>query len=355
MKARPILHSAEQGMRLAPGTRLTVSDVTRRFGARAAVRDASFTVRPGSFATLLGPSGCGKTTLLRMIAGLIEPDAGTITLGGRSMAGVPAHRRNIGVVFQRLALFPHLTAAANIAYPLRMRGLPRAEIARAVDAALALVRLEGFGDRRPHLLSGGQQQRVAIARALVFQPALLLLDEPLAALDRNLRDEMQAEFKRIQAETGVTVVNVTHDQAEALRLSDQVLVMEAGRLVQDGTPQDVFQRPASLFVARFIGSPNVLPGQLAGGDAASVAVLRPEMVMLGAAAAACGRRIEGRIAAIEFEGATALASIESAALPGVTLRARVADTSLAAGSPITAGWNPSALTFFPNPSEGALP
>jgi ABC-type Fe3+/spermidine/putrescine transport system ATPase subunit len=326
------------------GGTLHVEGVSRAFGGAPAVRDASFSIAAGHFATILGPSGCGKTTLLRMIAGLIAPDRGRITIDGADMARVAAHRRNIGVVFQRLALFPHMTAASNIAYPLRMRGIASAEIRAHVTEALKLVRLENFGDRRPHALSGGQQQRVAIARALVFRPRLLLLDEPLAALDRNLREEMQAEFKRIQHETGVTAINVTHDQSEALRLSDQVLVMEAGRIVQDAPPRDVWTNPATLFVAGFIGAPNIFP------HSGQVAVLRPDAVALGAAASSCGHRFEGRVTAIDFEGATTLASLASPALPGITLRARTADARLRPGDAVSFGWNESDLRLFPMPT-----
>jgi putative spermidine/putrescine transport system ATP-binding protein len=332
------------GDQATTGGALHVDSVSRAFGAAPAVQDASFHVAAGSFATILGPSGCGKTTLLRMIAGLIAPDRGRIAIDGADMARVAPHRRNIGVVFQRLALFPHMTAAANIAYPLRMRGVARAEISARVREALRLVRLDGLGERRPHALSGGQQQRVAIARALVFRPSLLLLDEPLAALDRNLREEMQAEFKRIQHETGVTAINVTHDQGEALRLSDQVLVMEAGRIVQDAPPRDVWANPATLFVAGFIGAPNIFPHN------GQVAVLRPDSVALGPAAAACAHRFEGRVVGIDFEGATTLLSLSSPALPGITLRARTADAMLRPGDAVAFGWNAPDLRLFPAPA-----
>lgn len=328
------------------GSALSVNAVSRAFSGSRAVRDVSFSVQPGSFTTLLGPSGCGKTTLLRMIAGLVEPDRGRIALDGQDMAGVPPHRRDIGVVFQRLALFPHMTAAANIAYPLRMRGVPRSEIAARVAEALCLVHLDGFGDRRPHALSGGQQQRVAIARALVYRPGLLLLDEPLAALDRNLREEMQAEFKRIQTETGVTAINVTHDQGEALRLSDQVLVMEEGRIVQDAPPRVIWSDPATLFVAAFLGAPNLLPGPVAGGARHDIAVLRPEAAVLGSTAARCDRTLTGRILTVAFEGATCLVTVASPALDDATLRVRTDDTTLAPGDTVTVGWRQSDIRLF---------
>jgi putative spermidine/putrescine transport system ATP-binding protein len=235
--------------------------VSRRYGDNHAVDAVSLSLDAGAFLTILGPSGCGKTTLLRMIAGFVAPSAGRIEIHGQPVAALPPWRRRIGMVFQKLALFPHLTAFDNVAYPLRMRGFARAEIAPRVERYLGLVRLAGLGGRRPHELSGGQQQRVAIARALVFEPDLLLLDEPLAALDRKLREEMQLEFRRIQRELGVTTINVTHDQREALIMSDRVLVMEGGRVQQDDAPRETYGRPANRFVAGFLGLTSFLRGE----------------------------------------------------------------------------------------------
>ncbi|HFA60361.1 MAG TPA: ABC transporter ATP-binding protein, partial [Rhodospirillales bacterium] len=240
-----------------------VEKVSKRFDSVLAVADVDFTLEKGAFLTILGPSGCGKTTLLRMIAGFIEPTAGDIWIHGRPVGDLPPYRRSIGMVFQKLALFPHMTAAQNIAYPLRMRGFPRDEIGERVARYLRLVRLEGLGERRIHELSGGQQQRVAIARALVFEPDLLLLDEPLAALDRKLRQEMQLEFRRIQRELGVTTINVTHDQREALVMSDRIMVMDAGRVQQMAVPETLYHRPENRFVAGFLGLTNFLPGVVA--------------------------------------------------------------------------------------------
>ena len=239
---------------------VAVDRVSKRFGQTAAVEEASFELTKGSFLTILGPSGSGKTTLLRMIAGFLEPSAGEIFVHGRPVSALPPHKRAIGMVFQRLALFPHMTAAENVAYPLKMRRHPPATIPERVEEYLGLVRLQGFGDRRIHALSGGQQQRVAIARALVFQPDLLLLDEPLAALDKKLREEMQLEFRRIQQELGVTTINVTHDQREALVMSDEVIVMDQGRIQQIDTPLATYRAPSNRFVAGFIGLTNFLPG-----------------------------------------------------------------------------------------------
>lgn len=234
--------------------------VAKRFGEVVAVEEASFALPRGQFLTILGPSGSGKTTVLRMIAGFIEPSAGRIVLNGQPVETVPAYARAIGMVFQKLALFPHLSVHDNVAYPLRRRGFPRSEIAGRVERYLALVQLRGFERRRIHELSGGQQQRVAIARALVFEPDLLLLDEPLAALDRRLREDMQLEFRRIQKELGVTTINVTHDQREALVMSDRVVVMDQGRIQQDARPEAVYRAPANRFVAGFLGITNFSPG-----------------------------------------------------------------------------------------------
>jgi len=233
------------------------------FAGEAAVADVSFDLAEGAFLTILGPSGSGKTTLLRMIAGFERPTAGEILIRGAPVADMPAHRRSIGMVFQRLALFPHMSVADNVAFPLRMRRFDARAIPERVARYLDLVRLPGFGGRRVHELSGGQQQRVAIARALVFEPDLLLLDEPLAALDRKLREEMQLEFRRIQRELGVTTINVTHDQREALVVSDEIIVMDRGRIQQMARPAATYREPGNAFVAGFIGVTNFVAGTVA--------------------------------------------------------------------------------------------
>jgi putative spermidine/putrescine transport system ATP-binding protein len=259
----------------APMT-VRVERVSKRFGPVAAVDDATFELQRGRFLTILGPSGSGKTTLLRMIAGFVEPTSGRVLVNDRPVQALPAHRRSIGMVFQRLALFPHLSAADNVAYPLRMRRtVPPRDVPAMVERYLQLVRLDGLGSRRIHELSGGQQQRVAIARALVFQPDLLLLDEPLASLDKKLREDLQLEFRRIQQELGVTTINVTHDQREALVMSDDVIVMEGGRIRQHAGPIDTYRTPATPFVAGFIGVTNFLAGRMGrptGDGAAEVTV-----------------------------------------------------------------------------------
>ncbi|HZF10469.1 MAG TPA: ABC transporter ATP-binding protein [Thermoanaerobaculia bacterium] len=233
-----------------------VHGVTKRFEDVSAVDGVTLQIRRGEFFSLLGPSGCGKTTLLRLVAGLELPSAGTIAIGGAAMTAVPAHRRPVNLVFQQYALFPHLTVAENVAFGLRYQNLPRTAQAARVTEALALVRLEGMERRRPDQLSGGQRQRVALARALALTPQVLLLDEPLSALDRKLREEMQVELKGLQRRVGITFLLVTHDQEEALAMSDRVAVMHQGRVEQVGTPAEVYETPATPFVASFLGASN---------------------------------------------------------------------------------------------------
>ena len=236
--------------------------VTKRFGDSTALHEAWLKIVPGEFMTLLGPSGCGKTTLLNLIAGFLDADGGEIFIDGTLVTETPAHKREIGIVFQNYALFPHMTVANNIAYGLKTRGVESGEIRKRVEEALALVKLTGFGDRKPKQLSGGQQQRVALARALVIRPKVLLLDEPFSALDKNLRAAMQIELKEIQQRLGVTTIFVTHDQGEALSMSDRIAVMSAGRIRQIAAPQDIYRRPQDRFVASFIGDAGVFSGTL---------------------------------------------------------------------------------------------
>ena len=251
-----------------------IDGVTKRFGDAVALHEAWLKIEDGEFMTLLGPSGCGKTTLLNLIAGFLEADGGEIFVSGRLMTETPPYDREIGVVFQNYALFPHMSVAKNVGYGLRMRGVPRREIDARVKEALALVKLADFGDRKPRQLSGGQQQRVALARALVIRPRVLLLDEPFSALDKNLRGAMQVELKEIQRKLGVTTIFVTHDQSEALSMSDRIAVMSQGRIRQVGTPDAIYRHPADPFVASFVGDVNVLPARLERrlGEGATVAV-----------------------------------------------------------------------------------
>ena len=240
---------------------LVLRALTKHFGSAVAVDGIDLDVRPGEFLTLLGPSGSGKTTTLRMAAGFMAPTSGSIEIDGSDMTRVPPHRRDVGMVFQNYALFPHMTAAENVAFPLRMRRRPGAEIKKRVGEALDLVKLGSFGDRYPRQLSGGQQQRIALARAVVFEPRLLLMDEPLGALDRKLRESLQLEIIRVSRELGATVLYVTHDQEEALVMSDRIAIFSMGRIEQLGSGADLYDRPASLFVADFIGESNILRGR----------------------------------------------------------------------------------------------
>jgi putrescine transport system ATP-binding protein len=237
-------------------------DVSKRFGAASAVERVSLDIFPGEFFALLGPSGCGKTTLLRLLAGFETPDQGRILLDGVDIAPVPPYRRPINMMFQSYALFPHLTVEGNVAFGLKQERLSKAEIAARVDEMLALVRLEGFATRKPHQLSGGQRQRVALARSLVKRPRLLLLDEPLAALDKKLRGETQFELMQLQQRLGLTFLIVTHDQQEAMTVADRIAVMDRGRLIQVATPQEIYERPNSRWVADFIGDVNLIEGRV---------------------------------------------------------------------------------------------
>ena len=285
---------------------LELHGIRKTFGPQVAVDGLDLTLRRHEFMTFLGPSGSGKTTTLMIVAGLQRPDQGRMVLNGAAVDRLPPYRRDIGMVFQHYALFPHMSVARNIAFPLELRGVPRAEIGRMVAEALRLVTLPGFGDRLPRQLSGGQQQRVALARALVYRPALLLMDEPLGALDRKLREQMQLEIMALHRERRMSVLYVTHDQEEALTMSDRIAVFNQGRVEQVGTPTELYERPATRFVAGFVGEMNFLAGRVreagagpaqvelggvvlraanphgvAAGQGAVVAV-RPERVELGA-------------------------------------------------------------------------
>ena len=282
--------------------RLVLEGVGKSYGSTRVLANVDLDVASGEFVALLGPSGCGKTTTLRVVAGFVTPDEGGVTLAGRSLVGVPPHKRGIGVVFQSYALFPHLTAARNVAFGLRMRGLPKPEIETKTKAALAMVGLGALGERYPGQLSGGQQQRVALARALVIEPDVLLLDEPLSNLDAGLRHEMRDEIGRLRRQLGITMLFVTHDQSEALATADRVVVMDKGRIVEIAAPEDLSERPNRAFTARFLGGRTVLAGGIADGvfraggvpirlpaDLASTpthAVLRANKLVLGTSAPA---------------------------------------------------------------------
>jgi putative spermidine/putrescine transport system ATP-binding protein/spermidine/putrescine transport system ATP-binding protein len=236
--------------------------LSKEYNRTVAVDDVSLRIEPGHMVALLGPSGCGKTTCLRMIAGLIRPTSGDVFVNDKRMTNVPVHRRNVGMLFQNYALFPHLTVEENIAFGLEMRGITKADAARKVGEALNLVQLSSFGKRYPAQLSGGQQQRVALGRALVIEPAMLLLDEPLGALDKGLRESMQVELRALQRRLGLTTIMVTHDQDEALTMADKIVVMRDGKLEQVGSATEIYQRPTSKFVAQFIGASNLFEGPI---------------------------------------------------------------------------------------------
>jgi putative spermidine/putrescine transport system ATP-binding protein len=260
--------------RMPQGAEVRLEGVVKTFGAVRAVDGVTLTVRAGEFLTLLGPSGSGKTTTLACVAGFAVPTEGEVLIQGRPVTFEPPFTRNVGMVFQHYALFPHMSVADNVAFPLRMRKRPAPEIRERVAWALALVQLEGLDNRSPRQLSGGQQQRVALARALVFEPPVLLMDEPLGALDKKLRAEMQLELKRLHARLGVTVIYVTHDQEEALTLSDRVAVMNHGRIEQLGAPLDLYEAPRTRFVAEFVGESNLLSGTVTAADGGLTLVTR---------------------------------------------------------------------------------
>ncbi len=244
------------------GHALALSAIQHRFGYFVAVDNVDLDIAAGELIALLGPSGCGKTTLLRIIAGFINQTSGDVLVDGRSMSALPPNRRNIGIVFQNYALFPHMTVAENVAYGLQARGQPKHETGPIVDEMLALVRMEAFGDRFPRQLSGGQQQRIALARCLAVGPSILLLDEPFGALDKNLRLDMQIEIKTLQAQSGITTILVTHDQEEALSMADRIAVLKAGQVEQFASPTEIYDHPATLFVNSFVGTTNLIPGKL---------------------------------------------------------------------------------------------
>ena len=309
--------------------RVELRGLAKRFGGVTAVAGVDLIVEPGSFTTLLGPSGCGKTTVLRMVAGFVAPDAGSVLVGGRDVTPLPPDKRGVGLVFQDYALFPHMSVRRNVEYGLRMRRVPPAQRHERVNRVLAALDLAGLADRFPHQLSGGQQQRVALGRVMALEPQVLLLDEPLSNLDAQLRVRLRTELKELQRRLGVTAVYVTHDQEEALSLSDRVVVMEAGTVQQVGAPEDVYARPANRFVARFIGQANLLPVAAAspagagrvrarwhGGElvlalpdervpaqgASGVAVVRPERVALAASDGAAGGDLAAASGAFSLGG-----------------------------------------------------
>jgi len=306
--------------------------VTKTFdGKVVAVDRVTLDIAAGEFFSLLGPSGCGKTTSLRMIAGFEMPDSGRVHVGGQDITDVPVHKRDMGMVFQSYALFPHRTVAQNVAFGLRMRDVPKADIDRRVAAALAQVALTGMEDRRPSQLSGGQQQRVALARALVIEPRVLLCDEPLGALDRKLRQQMQFELKELQRRLGVTLVFVTHDQEEALAMSDRIAVMNHGRVEQVGAPTEIYERPRTRFVADFIGEINLLD------EAGKPRALRPEKIRLVPPADA---RVSGTVETANFLGGATLYRVQADGRTWLARETHAGERSpRGPGDPVGLAWN----------------
>jgi putative spermidine/putrescine transport system ATP-binding protein len=344
---------------------LELDRLTKRFGDQVAVDALSLDVAEGEFLTLLGPSGCGKSTTLQMIAGFVDVTSGRISLQGRDLLAIRPNRRGLGIVFQSYALFPHMTAGENVAFGLEMQGVGRAEREERVRDALALVGLGGFAERFPRRMSGGQQQRVALARALVIRPRILLLDEPLSNLDAKLREEMQLELRQIQRNLGTTTILVTHDQAEAMALSDRIVVMNKGRAEQIARPQEAYERPASPFVASFLGKTNELDGNVSIGvvtigtgtwtktdaaDGPATALVRPEKIAVGSPAA---DRLTGTVRLRVFQGNHWLYQIETPAGPVLVIRQNAGEPGPAEGEAVGLAWRAEDMVVRPRRKEPA--
>ncbi len=355
---------------------LSVLNVSKKFAGARVVDSISFDVAHGEYLCILGPSGCGKTTTLRIVAGLEYPDSGQVVVRGANITELPAHRRPVNTVFQHYALFPHLNVEANIGFGLRLKKKSRAEIANAVGRMLDLVSLKGYEQRWPHQINGGERQRVTLARALVNEPIVLLLDEPLGALDKRLRDQMQRELKAIQKRTGITFIHVTHDQEEAMTLADRIAVMESGRIIQLDTPRAVYDRPSNRFVAAFLGEMNFLPGTVKESAGSERRVDIPEVSTIGAAIDGVGRpgdavtigirpekivvqsgvaqdeagfnKIHGVIADISYLGVRTLITVALGnGVNSLTVAAANAEVGLTPGTQITVRWKTSDTIVFP--------
>ncbi len=289
-----------------------LKQISRHYGAVRAVDDVSLSIQDGEFFSLLGPSGSGKTTCLRLIAGFEQPSSGSLLLHGKEAAGVPPYERDVNTVFQDYALFPHMSVLDNVAYGLMVKGVDKRKRYAEAEAALELVALKGFGQRRPAELSGGQRQRVALARAVINKPRVLLLDEPLGALDLRLREQMQTELKSLQRRLGITVIDVTHDQGEALSMSDRVAVFNHGKIEQVDTPKGLYTRPRTVFVARFVGTSNVVEGELARRIAGSEKAfsVRPEHIRFVREGEGAGPSVEGKLVDVQYHGATSRYTVE---------------------------------------------
>ena len=347
---------------------VTVTDAVKRYDAVAALDGVTMTFSDGEFFGLLGPSGSGKTTLLRAIAGFVTLDRGQVLIYGQDVGGVPVHARNIGMMFQNYALFPHMSVAENVAFGLEVRGRPREEVARSVKEALAMVRLGGLEQRKPKQLSGGQQQRVALARALVTRPKVLLLDEPLGALDKHLRQEMQVELRRIQRQVGITTIFVTHDQEEALTLSDRIAIFDSGRIIQEGAPMAVYERPVTKFAAGFLGEANFLQGRVTAMEAGGLArialdvggeascrlssgqvgqtvllALRPEKITLTTGNQAGINALRGKVLDVVFSGNSTTYRIAVGEQVMTLFRQNLAQGTVAPGTDVVLSWSPDHL------------
>lgn len=348
-----------------------IRSLSKRFGDVVALDELNLTVAEGEFVTILGPSGSGKTTLLLTIAGFESPTGGAVHLGGLDVTNVPSHQRNIGLVFQSYALFPHMTVRNNVAYPLRVRGGSRKTIDEQVREALELVRLAGYEDRKPHELSGGQQQRVALARAFVFQPDILLLDEPLAALDRQLRQAVQFELRELQRSLGITTLAVTHDQEEALTMSDRIVVLDRGTMQQEGRPEDVYRRPINRFVANFLGTANVFDGtvryvganavlecpsglkvELARSDVtdggSACAILRPEQIEMSHT----GEGVPARVRTAIYLGPTTRYRVDTQHGDSLEVGESRSEVRFQSGDEVVLTWDPTEVRVLPVGTAG---
>jgi len=348
---------------------ISVRGVTKRYGAVAALDDVSLEIASGEFITLLGPSGSGKTTLLMVLAGFIRPDAGDIRFGERDVSLTPPHKRDVGMVFQNYALFPHMSVGGNLAYPLKLRGVSKADRDERIRTALDMVHLAGLAERRVDQLSGGQRQRVALARAIIFEPRILLMDEPLSALDKKLREQMQIEVRHLHRRLGMTTVYVTHDQREALTMSDRIAVIDHGRFQQIGSPRDIYERPDSRFIAEFVGESHFLPVTVRDGtawledralslserprhpDAAQFLVVRPEKLSVMNGSGNSGfNTLSGKLKEVVYQGDSSLVYVALADGQEIAIRqstSRANEAALSIGAAVTLGLSPEDTIIVP--------